>query len=114
MQFFYDEEGDILDVFFKDESENAAEAGYELREGIVLFLTASMSPVQLTIVNFRRSAQLPVVHFDLLKKQPPHICGNLLRLIASPPLSSFLRIDANTFYGHVMSPAILDVCAKAA
>lgn len=114
MQFFYDEEGDILDVFFKDDSENTAEAGYELREGIVLFVTANMSPVQLTIVNFHRSTRLPVIHFDLLKKQPPPIRGTLLRLLAAPPLSSFLRIDATTFYGHVMSPAILDVYAKAA
>lgn len=114
MQFFYDEEGDVLDVFFKDGSENTAEAGYELREGIVLFVTANMSPVQLTIVNFHRSTQLPVIHFDFLKKQPSEIRGTLLRLIASPPLSSFLRIDATTFYGHVMSPAILDVLAKVA
>jgi len=114
MQFFYNEEGDILDAFFKDDSENAAEAGYELREGAVLFVTANMSPVQLTIVNFHRSTQLPVINFDLLKKQPSPIRSKLLRLLAAPPLSSFLRIDATTFYGHVMSPAILDVFAKAA
>lgn len=114
MQFFYDEEVDILDVFFKDDAENTAHAGYELREGIVLFVTENMSPVQLTIVNFHRSTQLPVIHFDLLKKQPTQIRGNLLQLLAAPPLSSFLRIDATTFYGHVMSPAILDVYAKAA
>lgn len=114
MNFFYDEEGDILDVFFKDDSENTAHAGYELSEGIVHFVTANMSPVQLTIVNFHRSTQLPVIHFDLLKKQPPQIRGKLLQLLAAPPLSSFLRIDATTFYGHVMSPAILDAFAKAA
>jgi hypothetical protein len=114
MNFFYDEEGDILDVFFKDDSENTAYAGYELREGIVLFVTADMSPVQLTMVNFHRSTQLPAIHFDLLKKQPPKIRGQLLQLLAAPPLSSFLRIDATTFYGHVMSPAILDAFAKAA
>jgi len=114
MQFFYDEEGDVLDVFFLDESKNVAEAGYELREGIVLFVTANMSPVQLTIVNFHRSTQLPAIHFDLLKKQPSKIRGILLQLLAVHPLSSFLRIDPTTFYGHVMSPAILDVCAKAA
>lgn len=114
MQFFYDEEGDILDVFFLDESKNVAETGYELREGVVLFVTANMSPVQLTIVNFHRSTQVPVLHFDLLKKQPSKIRSKLLQLLTSPPLSTFLRIDAMTFYGHVMSPAILDACAKAA
>jgi len=114
MQIFYDEEGDILDVYFKDESKTIAEAGYELRNGVVLFVSANMSLVQLTIVNFQRSTQLPVLCFDLLKKQPDKIRRSLLQLVASSPLSSFLRIDANTFYGHVTSPEILEACAKAA
>ena len=114
MRTLYDEEGDILDVYFKDESENLAEAGYELREGVVLFVTANMSPVQLTIVNYHRSTRLPSIRFELLKQQPSEIRGKLLQLVATHPISSFLRIDPTTFSGHVMSPAVHEVFAKAA
>lgn len=111
MQLFYDEEGDVLDVIFKDGAENSAEAGYELRQGMVLYVSADMSPVQLTVVSFRPLTELPVVHFDRLEKQPAKLRNKLLRLIASPSLSRFLRIDPVTFYGQIMSPALLDVCA---
>jgi hypothetical protein len=111
MQLLYDEEGDVLDVIFKDGAENLAEAGYELRKGMVLYVTADMTPTQLTVVSFRPLTELPVVHFDRLQKQPAKLRTGLLRLIASPPLSRFLRIDPATFYGQIMSPALLDVCA---
>ena len=112
MKLLYDEEGDVLDVIFRDEVHGLADAGYELRLGIVIHVTKNFSPVQLTLVNFRRLAQLPAIHFNAFKKQPAGLRNKLMRLIASPPLSSFLRIDANTFYGRVMNPAILDICAE--
>ncbi|MFQ5650563.1 MAG: hypothetical protein ACE5IY_11530 [bacterium] len=65
----------------------------------------------MTLVNFRRLVTLPVIHFDCLQSQPEEIRQTLLSLIASPPLSALLKIDARTNYGHVMSPALLDVCA---
>ena len=111
MQLLYDEEGDVLDVIFKDAASNGSQAGYELRQGVVLYVTARMSPLQLTVVNFRRLAQLPVLHFDRLEKQPKNIRAKLLSKLASPPLSSLLRIDPVTNYGHIMSPALLDVCS---
>jgi hypothetical protein len=114
MQLLYDEEGDVLDVIFKEGEQNTAYAGYELRRGVVLYVTADMEPVQLTVVNFQRLTQLPVIHFDLLEAQPKKRRAQLLSLIASPPFSSLLRIDPRTNYGHLMSPAILDVFAKAA
>jgi hypothetical protein len=114
MQILYAEEGDVLDVFFTDEEHAVAYAGYEVRQVVVVYVTKNFSPVQLTAVNFRRLAQLPAIHFDALKKQPVKLRNKLMRLIASPPLSSFLRIDANTFYGRVMNPAILDICAESA
>jgi hypothetical protein len=111
MQVLYDEEGDVLDIFFTDEKHDLAYAGYEVRQGIVVYVTKSFSPVQLTMVSFRRLTQAPAIHFNELKKQPAKIRNKLMRLIASPPLSSFFRIDANTFYGRVMNPAILDICS---
>ncbi len=114
MQLFYDEEGDVLDVIFRDEDYGLAYAGYELRLGIVVYVTKNFLPVQLTLVNFRRLTQLPAIHFNALEKQPLKLRNKLMRLIASPPLSSFLRIDANTFYGRIMNPAILDICAESA
>jgi hypothetical protein len=110
MQILYDEEGDVLDVIFKDGAESLAEAGYELRQGMVLYVTAEMSPAQLTVVSFRPLTQLPVVHFDRLEKQPAKIRRKLLPIISSLPVSAFLRIDPVTYYGHVTSPAVLDLC----
>lgn len=110
MQLLYDEEGDVLDVIFKEPASNGSQAGYELRQGVVLYVTAKMTPLQLTVVNFRRLTQLPVIHFDRLEKHPKKIREKLLSRLASPPLSSLLRIDPATNYGHIMSPALLDVC----
>lgn len=110
MQLLYDEDGDVLDVIFKDTALNGSQAGYELRQGVVLYVTAKMAPLQLTVVNFRRLTQLPVIHFDRLEKQPKKIRAQLLSQIASPPLSSFFRIDPTTNYGHIMSPELLEVC----
>ncbi len=114
MRILYDEEGDVLDIIFNDEEHKRAQAGYELRRGVVVYVTPNFSLVQLTAVNFRRLTQLPVVPFDLLRKQPAKIRRNLLQLVGSSPLSSFLRIDPTTFYGHVTSPTILEAYAKAA
>ncbi|MGH7599440.1 MAG: hypothetical protein ACREOI_24055 [bacterium] len=111
MQLLYDTENDVLDVIFKDAGLNGSQAGYELRQGVVLYVTAKMSPLQLTVVNFRRLTQLPVIHFDRLEKQPNDIRKKLFSRIAAPPLSSLLRIDPATNYGHIMSPVLLDVCA---
>jgi hypothetical protein len=114
MQLFYDEDGDVLDVTFKDDARTVAEAGYELRQGMVLHVTADMSPVHLTIVSFLPLSQRPVVHFDRLKKQSAKIRKQLLQLIASPPVSAFLRIDPNTYYGQVIGHPVLEAFAKAA
>jgi hypothetical protein len=114
MQLLYDEEGDILDVIFKDDKRTVAEAGYELRQGMVLHVTANMLPVHLTIVSFRPLSRLPVVHFDHLKKQPSKIRQQLLQLIASPPVSAFLRVDPATYYGQVIAHPVLEASAKAA
>ena len=110
MQLLYDEEGDVLDVIFKDVALNGSQAGYELRQGVVLYVNARMSPLQLTVVNFRRLTQLPVIYFDRLEKQPKKVREKLLAQIVSPPLSSLLRIDPVTNYGSILSPELLDVC----
>ena len=110
MKILYDQEGDILDVMFNDHDENGATAGYELRQGTVVYLSNDMSPVQLTLVNYRRMTELPVVYFDRLKAQPNELREKLLALLSSMPLSSILKIDPTTFYGHVVNPELLDVC----
>ena len=114
MRFFYDEEGDVLEVIFSNDTNHPAEAGYELRKGVVLYVTAKMAPAQLTIVSFLPLTQLPIVHFDRLEKQPEKVRSKLLQVIASPPVSRFLRVDPAKFHGSIMNPGVVDVCAKAA
>ena len=112
MNISYEEEFDLLDVIFNEKEHEHANAGYELRPGLVVFVGKNFSLVQLTAVCYRRLTEQAAVRFDLLKKQPAKVRDKLLRLIATPPLSSFLRIDAKTFYGRVMNPTILEACAK--
>ena len=110
MQILYDEEGDVLDVKFRDSKQNAATAGYELRQGVVIYVSAKMEPLQLTVVSYRRLIELPVIHFDRLEAQSEAIRKKLLPIIASPPVSAILRLDPITNYGHMISPELLDVC----
>ena len=110
MKLLYDEQHDILDVIFNESENGLDRAGYELRDGIILHISSEQRPVQLTFVNFRRLTELPVVHFQGLESQPSDIRKTLLTLVASPPVNAFLKIDPATFFGHVTSPAVLDVC----
>ena len=110
MRILYDEEHDVLDVIFKVSDHTTKTTGYELRDGIILYTNENMLPLQLTLVNFRRLTRVPVVHFDHLANHPEDVRKDLLTLAAKSPLTAFLRVDANTFYGHIMSPTLLDVC----
>jgi hypothetical protein len=112
MEISYEEEFDLLEVIFNEKEHEHTNAGYELRHGLVIFVGKNFSLVQLTAVCFRGLTEQAAVRFDLLKKQPAKVRNKLLQLIAAPPLSSFLRIDAKTFYGRVMNPTILAAGAK--
>lgn len=109
MRLLCDEHGGVLDVFFAAHESEVAKAVYELRKGIVHYLTAKMLPAQLTLVNYHRLTQLPAIHFDELAAHCAQIRKKLLRVV-STPLSAILRIDPKTNYGQIMSPALLDVC----
>ncbi len=110
MRILYDEEHDVLDVIFNGSNQAPKSAGYELRDGIILYTNDDMLPIQITLVNFRRLTRVPVVHFDHLENYPKDVQKNLLSLISNSPITAFLRVDTNTFYGHIMSPTLLDVC----
>jgi hypothetical protein len=117
MRLLYDPKDDVLDVIF-DERLHRAEnekAAYRLRDGFMLYVTVdSMKPIQLTVVNYRRLAQLPVVHFNgwqALKKTDQE---QLLPILTSPTLSTFLKLDPQTGYGHLSSPLMLEMFSLAA
>ena len=112
MRFLYDQEGDVLDVIF-DERLHRAEtekAAYRLRDGFIMYVTVDLKKlIQLTVVNYRRLAQLPVVHFNgwqTLKKTDKE---KLLPILTSPALATFLKLDPQTGYGHLSSPPMLEM-----
>jgi len=108
----YDDEGDILEVIFDERLHRAKveKAAYRLRDGFMLYLAVdSMKPVQLTVVNYWRLMQLPVVPFDGWQKLKKTVQKQLLPIITSPPLSTFLKLDPKTGYGHLSKPAMPEV-----
>lgn len=110
MRILYDETSDILDVVLQENGTFAANTGYELRDGIIVYLDKQLKPTQMTVVNFRRLTRFPVIHFDQLEAQPEELRKKLLTAISSSPFSAFLRIDIETHYGHIVSPSLLEVC----
>lgn len=113
----YDEEGDILEVIF-DERLHRAEVektAYRLRDGFMLFVAVdSMKPVQLTIVNYWRLTQLPVVPFEGWQKLKKTEKKQLLSIVTSPPVSTFLKLDTQTGYGHLANTAMPEMFSLAA
>jgi hypothetical protein len=114
MRLLYDSEGDVLDVIFDERLHRAKKAAYRLRDGLMLYLAVdSMKPVQLTVVNFRILAQLPVVHFNGWQAMKPADKKKILPILTSPTLSPFLKLDPKTGYGHLSTPDMLEVFSAA-
>lgn len=115
MRLLYDPEVDVLDVIFDERLHRAEKAAYRLRDGIMLYLTLdSVKPIQLTLVNYRRFAQLPVLQFEGWQSMKASDKKLLLPILASPMVSRFLKLDTRTGYGHLSSPDVLEVFSLAA
>jgi hypothetical protein len=115
MRLSYDSEGDVLNVIFDERLRRAPKIAYELREGFILYLAVdSMRPVQLTAVNYRRLSEFPTFLFSGWKKQKSADRKKLLPILASPALSSFLKLDPRTGYGYVSKSVMLDMFHLAA
>jgi hypothetical protein len=115
MRLSYDSEGDVLNVIFDERLRRAPKIAYELREGLILYLAAdSMKPIQLTAVNYRRLSEFPTFLFSGWKKLKSADRKKLLPILASPALSSFLKLDPQTGYGYVSKSVMLDMFHLAA
>ncbi|NIR47964.1 hypothetical protein GWO43_05900 [candidate division KSB1 bacterium] len=112
MKILYDEKYDILDVFFNETNHDSVTASYELRDGIVLYVSENMVPRQLKVVNYRRLTEFPMIHFNRFAKLPETIREQLSALLTSPPLSAFIRIDSETNYGYLINQPILEACHR--
>ena len=111
----YDVEGDLLEVIFDERLHRAEQVSYRLRDGLMLFVaTDSKKPVQLTIVNYRRLAQLPAFYFNGWKKLKSTERKKLLPIINSPAVSAFVKLDPKTGYGHLASSPVLEMYPLAA
>ena len=115
MRLVYDSEGDVLNVIFDERLQDTDQIAYRLRDGLMLYVTVdSTKPVQLTVVNYRRLARQPQFHFNGWEKLKATDRKKLLPVLASSALSTFLKIDPQTGFGHLISPPVLDVFSLAA
>lgn len=115
MLLSYDPVGDVLEIIFDEDLHRAEQTAYELRLGVVLYVTADVKkPVQLTVVNYRRLSELPVVPFDRWKRIKVADRKKILPILSSPSVSTFLKLDPKTGYGHVSPIAMLEKFSIAA
>jgi len=115
MQLSYDSEGDILEVVFDENLQQAEQAAFEFRDGVVLYTTAvTMQPVQLTLVSYRELEQFPVIHFDGWNALSKSDKALLMPILQSPAISAFLRIDPQTGDGHIAGANMLEALPVAA
>lgn len=115
MRLLYDSEGDVLDVIFDERLHRAEKAAYRLRDGIMLYLTTdSVKPIQLTLVHYRRFAELPILEFEGWQAMKASDKKRLSPILASPMISRFLKLDTRTGYGHLSSPDVLEMFSLAA
>ncbi len=117
MRLLYDPIGDVLDVIFDESLQNAEieKAAYRLRDGFILYFAAdSHKLIQLTVVNYRRLTQLPVVEFTGWQGLKKTDKNQLLPILASPALMNFLKLDPRTGFGHLSRPNMLEVFSIAA
>ncbi|TVM01166.1 MAG: hypothetical protein CV087_11240 [Candidatus Brocadia sp. WS118] len=110
MRLNYDPEGDVLEVIFSEALHRGEKKAYKLREGMILYVSpGKMLPVQLTLVNYRKAAQLPAIYFEGWLKLNKDEQKKVLPIITSPPVSAFLRFDPQSGYGHLSTPGVMEV-----
>jgi hypothetical protein len=115
MLLTYDSEGDVLEVIFDESLHQAEQMAYELRDGILIYVSVpSQKLVQLTLVSYRALSQIPVVQFDGWKKLTATARKKLLPILTSSPVANFLRLDPKTGKGHISFPATSEIQAIAA
>ena len=111
----YDSEGDVLEVIVDESLHQAEQVAYELRDGIIIYVSVqSQKLVQLTLVNYRALAQIPVVQFEGWKKLTAAAKKKLLPILTSSPVENFLRLDPKTGHGHITFPATPEIQSIAA
>ncbi|RMH77849.1 MAG: hypothetical protein D6681_20600 [Calditrichaeota bacterium] len=114
MHLYYDSEGDVLEIIFNEALHKQAKRPLKLRDGMVLYIAEDgNTPVQLTIVNYKKATQLPVIEFDGWKALPKSEQERLLPVVTSSPVSAFFQIDPRTGYGHLTRPAMWEILSVA-
>jgi hypothetical protein len=114
MKLNYDPEGDVLEVIFNESLHRGEKKVYKLRDGMILYVSPDkMLPVQLTLVNYRKAAQLPAIFFEGWLKLDKDEQRDILPILTSPPVSAFLRFDPQSGYGHLSTPGVMEVVSAA-
>lgn len=114
MKLNYDPEGDVLEIIFNEALHRGEKKAYKLHDGMILYVSVDkMAPVQLTLVNYRKAVQLPAIYFEGWLKLNKDEQKNILPIITSLPVSSFLRFDPQSGYGHLSTPDVMEVVSAA-
>ena len=98
IRLVYDQDGDILDIFFGD---NESAAGIELTEHIMLRLSrGAQRAVSLMINNFSILAEQTEYGprsypLNKLKNLPDDLRDLVFRLVSSPPINQFVTLSSS-------------------
>ena len=96
--YSYDEEGDLLEIIFRQAEATCA---VELTESIVLRFDFDMAePLSLGLIGFSRliqPAEYEVQHFRLLADEwPEDVRDKVMSMLRSAPLNEFLQVGGYT------------------
>jgi hypothetical protein len=118
MKAKYDQEGDILSLFFKD-VKGQKNTGVELNDNIVLYFDPdTQEALCLIVIDYSkmtaRTDRGDWRGFPLsgLSKLPPEVRATVLRILRSAPVNEFLAIE-ETYSGYVRQPILPKVQAAA-
>jgi hypothetical protein len=112
----YDQEGDILSLFFND-VKGQRNTGVELNDNIVLYFNPDTEEALcLIIIDYSKMlartdrGEQKVFPLYGLSKLPPEVRATVLRILRSAPVNEFLAVE-EAYSGYMRQPLLQKVQA---